>query len=90
MPRRALRKIDPALNLSRHLKLPDELPRPWDPSQLFDREAPLEIEVGSGKGLFLESAATANPAHNYLGIEIATKYARLPPLELRGMAFSMR
>jgi tRNA (guanine-N7-)-methyltransferase len=76
MPRRALRKIDPALNLSRHLKLPDELPRPWNPSRLFDREAPLEIEVGSGKGLFLESAATANPAHNFLGIEIATKYAR--------------
>src|SRR5262245_13073691 len=76
MPRRALRKIDPTLDLSRHLKLPAELPQPWDAAQLFEREAPLEIEVGSGKGLFLESAASRNPDHDYLGIEIATKYAR--------------
>lgn len=76
MARRALRKIDPALDLKRHLKLPDQLPRPWDATQLFGRVAPLEIEVGSGKGLFLQTAAAGNPAHNYLGIEIATKYAR--------------
>lgn len=76
MPRRALRKIDPALDLSRYLKLPAELPRPWDVLPLFGREAPLEVEVGSGKGLFLQSAATKNPNHNFLGIEIATKYAR--------------
>ena len=76
MPRRALRKLDPALDLSRHLKVPDQLPRPWDASQLFDRVAPLEVEVGSGKGLFLQSAAASNPEHNFLGIEIATKYAR--------------
>jgi tRNA (guanine-N7-)-methyltransferase len=76
MPRRALRKIDPTLDLKRFLKLPDDLPRPWDASQLFNRVAPLEIEVGSGKGLFLQSAAERDPAHNFLGIEIATKYAR--------------
>jgi len=76
MPRRALRKIDPALDLQRYLKLPDELPRPWNAAHLFDRDAPLEIEVGSGKGLFLQSAAERNPGHNFLGIEIATKYAR--------------
>ena len=76
MPRRALRKLDPALDLSRHLKVPDQLPRPWDAALLFDRVAPLEVEVGSGKGLFLQSAAASNPEHNFLGIEIATKYAR--------------
>ena len=43
---------------------------------LFGRVAPLEVEVGSGKGLFLQSAAASNPDHNFLGIEIATKYAR--------------
>ena len=43
MARRALRKIDPTLELSRHLKLPDELPRPWDADALFDHAAPLEI-----------------------------------------------
>ena len=36
---------------------------------------PFEVEVGSGKGLFLQSAATARPDHNFLGIEVAQKYA---------------
>jgi tRNA (guanine-N7-)-methyltransferase len=76
MPRRALRKIDPALDLSRHLKTWPELPLPWNPAALFERDAPLEVEVGSGKGLFLQSAATVAPGHNFLGIEIAHKYAR--------------
>jgi tRNA (guanine-N7-)-methyltransferase len=76
MARRALRKIDPALDLSRHLKTYEELPRPWTATALFAREAPLEVEVGSGKGLFLQSAAASAPDHNFLGIEIAHKYAR--------------
>lgn len=82
MPRRALRKIDPALDLSRHLKTWQELPRPWNPAALFERDAPLEIEVGSGKGLFLQSAAAAEPGHNFLGIEIARKYARYAAAQL--------
>jgi tRNA (guanine-N7-)-methyltransferase len=76
MGRRALRKIDPALDLSRHLKTWDELPHPWNSAQLFGREAPLEVEVGSGKGLFLQAAASGAPDHIFLGIEIAHKYAR--------------
>lgn len=43
---------------------------------LFGRAAPLEIEVGSGKGLFLSAAASGQPKHNFLGIEVAGKYAR--------------
>jgi len=82
MPRRALRKIDPQLDLSRHLKTTDELPQPFDPAQLFGREAPLEVEVGSGKGLFLASAAAAAPQHNFLGIEVAGKYARFAAARL--------
>jgi tRNA (guanine-N7-)-methyltransferase len=76
MPRRALRKIDPTLDLACHLKTWEDLPQPWDGARLFGRVAPLEVEVGSGKGLFLESAAAANPDHDFLGVEIATKYAR--------------
>lgn len=76
MARRALRKLDPELDLSHHLKVFDTLPNPWNAEQLFHHSAPLEIEVGSGKGLFLNSAATATPDHDFLGIEIATKYAR--------------
>ncbi len=75
MPRRALRKIDNSLDLSRHLKKWDDLPRPWDASAIFGREAPLEVEVGSGKGMFLLTAAQERPDTNFLGIELAEKYA---------------
>jgi tRNA (guanine-N7-)-methyltransferase len=76
MPRRALRKLDPGLDLSRHYKEFEDLPRPWDAAGLFGRHAPLEVEVGSGKGLFLTSAAAQTPDHDFLGIELALRYAR--------------
>jgi tRNA (guanine-N7-)-methyltransferase len=76
MPRRALRKLDPGLDVSRHYKEFEELPRPWDAGALFGRHAPLEVEVGSGKGLFLTSAAAQTPEHDFLGIELALRYAR--------------
>ncbi len=76
MGRRSLRKVDPSLDLSGALKTIDQLPRPWDAMALFGREAPLEVEMGSGKGLFLASAAAERPEHNFLGVEIAARYAR--------------
>ena len=77
MSRRPLRKIDPSLDLARYLLVPEQLPKPWDAAVLFGREAALEVEVGSGKGLFLVEAASARPEHNFLGIELAAKYAQL-------------
>jgi tRNA (guanine-N7-)-methyltransferase len=44
--------------------------------EMFGNRAPVELEVGSGKGLFLVNAARANPSHNFFGIELAKKYAR--------------
>jgi tRNA (guanine-N7-)-methyltransferase len=88
MSRRALRKIDPELDLSRNLKLPAELPLPWDAGQLFGRKATLEVEVGSGKGLFLQTAATRRPDANFLGIEIAMKYARFAAARLARRALA--
>jgi tRNA (guanine-N7-)-methyltransferase len=75
MGRRALRKIDPAIDLTRHLKTVEQLPRPCTAKTLFGRAGPLEVEVGSGKGLFLRNAAAARPEVNFLGIEVAKKYA---------------
>ena len=84
MGRRALRKIDPSLDLSEHLLEFEQLPRPWS-AGIFGRHpqppatrvpARLEIEVGSGKGLFLRNAARSRPDVDFLGIEIAHKYAR--------------
>jgi tRNA (guanine-N7-)-methyltransferase len=82
MGRRALPKVDPNLDLSRHLKTFDDLPQPWDAMLLFDRVAPLEVEVGSGKGLFLSGAATAKPEHNFLGVELAKRYAHFAAARL--------
>lgn len=76
MGRRALRKIDPALDLSGHLLTLEQVAKPFDAAALFGREAPLEIEVGSGKGLFLSAAAAGDPEADFLGIEILAKYAR--------------
>src|SRR5690349_581435 len=76
MSRRPLKKIDPTLDLARHLVAFDDLPRPWSPDAFFGRSAPLEIEVGSGKGMFLAQAAGNCPERNFLGIELAERYAR--------------
>jgi len=36
---------------------------------------PLELEIGSGKGLFLTNAAIRSPNRRYVGLELAAKYA---------------
>jgi tRNA (guanine-N7-)-methyltransferase len=76
MGRRALRKIDPLLDLSQHFREAADLPPQCDSSALFKKHQPLEVEVGSGKGLFLAAATERQPEHNFLGIEISRKYAR--------------
>jgi tRNA (guanine-N7-)-methyltransferase len=76
MPRRALRKVNPALDLSRNYRDAEDLPQTFDQANLFARPQPLEVEVGSGKGLFLAGASQQEPGHNFLGIELAHKYAR--------------
>ena len=43
---------------------------------LFGNDHPVELEIGSGKGLFLANAARSRPDHNFFGIEMAKKYAR--------------
>lgn len=77
MPRRALRKIDHTLDYSRHFCIPSELPAPWDAAAVFPANpaAPLEVEVGSGKGQFIQEIAHAHPDRNFLGVEVARTYA---------------
>jgi len=80
MGRRAVPAINPELDLSQRLKTFDDLPQPWDADKLFSapelQSAPLEVEVGSGKGLFLQNAAASVPDRKFLGIEVARKYAK--------------
>ncbi|HJZ59118.1 MAG TPA: tRNA (guanosine(46)-N7)-methyltransferase TrmB [Gemmataceae bacterium] len=47
-------------------------PLNWE--SLFGNTNPVEIEVGTGKGLFLLTAAMARPGTNFFGIEIVRKY----------------
>jgi tRNA (guanine-N7-)-methyltransferase len=73
------------IDVSAHLIAPEGAPRsPEDAAPdridwvaLFGNDHPVELEVGPGKGLFLANAARANPGRNFLGVEIARKYARL-------------
>jgi tRNA (guanine-N7-)-methyltransferase len=82
MARRAVKTISENLDLSRVLKKPDELPNPWVSETLFGCHAPLELEIGSGKGLFLSRIADQLPQHNFLGVEISLKYARFSAARL--------
>lgn len=82
MGRRAVPRIDATLDLSQHLKSFDDLPNPWNATELFDRDAPLEVEVGSGKGLFIQNVSRTHPENNFLGIEVARKYARFSAARL--------
>jgi tRNA (guanine-N7-)-methyltransferase len=77
MPRRPPKRPPSTLDLSAHLLAFDALPAPCPPAALFPTAAPVELEVGSGKGLFLATASATRPDRNFLGVEIAGGYARL-------------
>jgi tRNA (guanine-N7-)-methyltransferase len=76
MGRRALPKINPNVDVSGHLGFVEDLEAPFDPQSLFSRPADLEIEVGSGKGLFVLSESEKSPHRNFLGNEVSRKYCR--------------
>jgi tRNA (guanine-N7-)-methyltransferase len=69
----------PTLDVSACLLEPSTFPAagPCSWVQVFGSDQPVELEVGSGKGLFLARSAIERPAHNFLGLEISWKYARL-------------
>lgn len=51
------------------------IPLSWP--ELFGRDAPTDVEIGSGKGRFLNELATARPDRNILAVERSGKYHRL-------------
>jgi tRNA (guanine-N7-)-methyltransferase len=44
--------------------------------QFFEREQPVEIDIGSGRGLFLLNAALQHPQRNFVGLEIDYREGR--------------
>jgi tRNA (guanine-N7-)-methyltransferase len=51
------------------------IPLHWP--ELFASDAPIDIEIGAGKGKFLNELATARPDRNLLAVERSAKYHRL-------------
>jgi len=49
--------------------VPDNYIERLDPSMIFGRAAPLEVDLGCGDGSFLVALAEADPNRDYLGIE---------------------
>jgi len=77
MGRRVLPKLDPSVDFSHYLTEVNSLgENRIAPQSFFPFPQDLEIEVGSGKGLFMlsESGRVAN--RNFLGNEISKKYCR--------------
>lgn len=64
------------IDVSSHWIEPASLDAPIAWPAMFGNDQPVEIEIGAGKGLFLANAGRLRPHHNFLGIEIAKKYAR--------------
>jgi tRNA (guanine-N7-)-methyltransferase len=54
-----------------------------DLATLFGNPNPTELEIGSGKGTFVLTIATANPERNFIGIEWAHAYADFAADRLR-------
>ncbi|MEM9643360.1 MAG: tRNA (guanosine(46)-N7)-methyltransferase TrmB [Planctomycetota bacterium] len=76
MPRSSIRLPSRQVDWSPWFRTTDQLPNLLNSRTLFGNDKPLEIEIGSGKGLFLAGASKENPERNFLGIEIADRYAR--------------
>jgi tRNA (guanine-N7-)-methyltransferase len=52
-----------------------EIPLSW--TEIFGRSAPVDVEIGSGKGKFLLELAASHPDRDILAVERAGKYHRL-------------
>ena len=48
-----------------------------DPQALFGRDAPLELEIGAGRGDFIIDRAAAMPDRDFLAIDLAASVAQL-------------
>jgi tRNA (guanine-N7-)-methyltransferase len=55
----------------------DRVAIPLNWPEIFGRDAPTDVEIGAGKGKFLNEIATAMPDRNFLAVERSRKYHRL-------------
>ena len=72
MPRRR-----PLVDATGTFFLLDLLQPPLDWRAFFGNDQPVEVEVGPGKGVYLATAGALQPGTNFVGVELAKKYAML-------------
>ena len=61
-----------AFVISRDMSIGEERQGHWQ--EWFEREAPLHVELGTGKGDFITGMAARHPEINFIGIEIAAPH----------------
>jgi len=66
----------PPVDLKPYFLTLHDLDGPLDWKTFFGNDHPVEIDVGSGRGLFLVNAGVEHPEINYLGIELDYKEGR--------------
>ena len=70
-------RFPPTVDLRPYFITLEDLPgEPIRWSELFGNDNPVEIEIGSGRGLFLVNAGQAQPDTNFLGVEYDFKEGR--------------
>lgn len=68
---------DPPIDLRPYFFTLDDVPAArLDWAEFFGNTHPVEVEIGSGRGLFLVTAGQTHPELNFLGIEYDFKEAR--------------
>lgn len=71
-----MRKFDSSIDVSAIWSVGSEWPEVIDFSQAFQNNHPVELEIGSGKGLFLLRQSQLFSNVNFVGLEWAKKYAQ--------------
>ena len=59
-----------------------------EPDLLFGRTAPLEVEIGAGRGDFIMGRAAVAPNRNFLAIELSTSLSQFMALRIGGARLS--
>ena len=68
--------VAPKLDLRPYFQVLEDIQGPFDWTEFFGNDNPVEVEVGAGRGLFLFNAGRQHPEVNFLGIEINYREAR--------------
>jgi len=65
----------------------DDLPGPFQWEEFFRNDHPVEIEIGTGRGLFLLNESQARPDTNFLGMELDYTEGRYAATRMKKRAF---